>query len=201
LPYAAEDRFARDQAVERIYVPAIKVGAGEGEVLAGADIALAAVPEPVDGIYRAVAKACGLKAVNLCADVAAQAGELGAAMPLFGLALALDRAAPGDRILVAGFGNGADVLVFEATGSGSGAATQALKTRASCSPAIRASSTSPAHSTSIGGRAPRSTRRSPHRRCCATAATCIGFIGGRDLRRQRSVPEDADSRSPGCAGP
>lgn len=126
VPYAAEDRFVRDEAVERIYVPAVKAALAKAG-LAGGDIALAAVPEPVDGIYKAVAKACGLKAANLCADIAAQAGDLGAAMPLFGLALALDRAAPGDRILVAGFGNGADVLVFEATGSGSGTAAEALK--------------------------------------------------------------------------
>src|SRR5690606_35511800 len=60
LPYGAEDRFVRDQAGAEIYVPAVRAALAEAGVAAG-DIALAVVPEPVDGIFRAVAKACGLK--------------------------------------------------------------------------------------------------------------------------------------------
>lgn len=126
LPYGAEDRFVRDQAVTEVYVPSVKA-ALENAGVASSDISLAVVPEPVDGTYREIAKACGLTAPNLCAQVVNQAGDLGAAMPLFGLALALDRAQVGAKLLVAGFGNGADVLVLEATGTGNGAATDALK--------------------------------------------------------------------------
>lgn len=125
VPYAAEDRFSREEAVSEVYVPAIRAALADAGITAD-EIALTVVPEPVSGTYRAVAKSCGLKAPNLCEEIAAQAGELGVAMPLFGLALALDRAAVGDNILLAGFGNGADVLVLEATGAGNGSASEAL---------------------------------------------------------------------------
>ena len=42
-------------------------------------------------------------------------GETGAAHPLVMLVDALERAKPGDKILVAGFGQGCDALLFEAT--------------------------------------------------------------------------------------
>jgi 3-hydroxy-3-methylglutaryl CoA synthase/uncharacterized OB-fold protein len=126
LPYAAEDRFVRDKAAGEVYLPAVKAALEKAGV-AAADIAVAVVPEPVDGVYAGLAKACGLKAPNLCAEISQQAGELGAAMPLFGLALALDRAEPGAKLLVAGFGNGADALVFEVTGPGTGTAAAALR--------------------------------------------------------------------------
>src|SRR5690606_8000108 len=46
----------------------------------------------------------------------AEAGELGTAAPLFGLALALEQAEPGQIILLAGCGHGGDGLVLEVTG-------------------------------------------------------------------------------------
>lgn len=114
LPYAAEDRFVRDIAVADVLLPALHAACADAGVAPG-DITLAVVPEPVSGTYRAFAKAGGLTAPNLCEEIAAQAGDLGAAMPLFGLALALERAQPGERILLVGFGNGADALVIEVT--------------------------------------------------------------------------------------
>jgi hydroxymethylglutaryl-CoA synthase len=114
LPYAAEDRFVRDIAVADVLLPAVRAACTDAGVAPG-DITWAVVPEPVSGTYRVVAKAAGLGAPNLCEEVAARAGDLGAAMPLFGLALALERAQPGDRILLVGFGNGADALILEVT--------------------------------------------------------------------------------------
>lgn len=125
MPYASEERFVRDQAVAEIYVPALGAALSAAG-LNGGDIKWSVVPEPVGGTYAAVAKALKLTAPNLCTEVAVAAGELGAAMPLFGLALALERASPGDRILLAGFGNGCDALVLEMTGQTASKATQAL---------------------------------------------------------------------------
>ncbi|SEJ83314.1 hypothetical protein MAA5396_03318 [Marinovum algicola] len=124
-PYPSEDRFVRDAAVGEVYTPAIRAALDAAGIAAG-DVAAAVVPEPVGGTYRAAAKACGLDAPNLCEEVAAKAGDLGTAMPFFCLGLALDRSKIGDRLLVAGFGNGADVLVLEVTGRGDGTASAAL---------------------------------------------------------------------------
>ncbi len=199
VPYAAEERFVRDEAVERVYAPALKAALAKAG-LAGGDIALAAVPEPVDGIYKAVAKACGLKAANLCADIAAQAGDLGAAMPLFGLALALDRATPGDRILVAGFGNGADVLVFEAAGSGNGAATKALKCGAVLASYTRFLNLTGAIDLDWGPRAEVNQK--------VAASTLLrhgrdmhGFVGGRDRAGNVQFPKTQIPVHPDATGP
>jgi uncharacterized OB-fold protein len=56
-----------------------------------------------------------LKAPNYAEHVQAAAGDLGAAHPLFALALAVEQASGGDLILLVGFGSGCDVLVLEMT--------------------------------------------------------------------------------------
>jgi uncharacterized OB-fold protein len=47
--------------------------------------------------------------------LAERCGDLGTAHPLFALAAALEKAKPGERILLLGFGQGCDALLFEAT--------------------------------------------------------------------------------------
>ena len=119
-PYAYEERFVRDIAVQEIIVPAIRAALAAAGV-APADIAHAACAEPVSGCWRAAAKALGVTAANHCDSVTEQAGDLGAAHALFGLALALAAAQPGEIVLLLGFGNGADVLVFRKDGEVAGA--------------------------------------------------------------------------------
>ena len=46
----------------------------------------------------------------------AEIGNTGVASPLLALAACLEEAEPGDRILLVGYGSGADALLFEATG-------------------------------------------------------------------------------------
>ena len=48
------------------------------------------------------------------------AGIPGVASPLLALAACLEQAEPGDRILLVGYGSGADALLFEATGASAG---------------------------------------------------------------------------------
>jgi 3-hydroxy-3-methylglutaryl CoA synthase/uncharacterized OB-fold protein len=119
VAYAYEERFVRDIAVQEIMVPAIRAALSAAGV-ESAGIAQAACAEPVSGCWRAAAKALGLTAVNHCEAVVEMAGDLGAAHPLFGFALALAAAQPGDLVLLLGFGNGADVLIFEKVGEVAG---------------------------------------------------------------------------------
>jgi hydroxymethylglutaryl-CoA synthase len=198
LPYGAEDRFVRDEAAG-LYAGAVQAALAKAGVAAG-DIALAVVPEPVEGIYKAVAKACGLKAANVCTEIGAQTGELGAAMPLFGLAVAFDRAEPGMKILLAGFGNGADVLVLEATGKGSGAASEVLGQGALLSSYSRLLSLTGALALDWGPRAEVNQK---------VAATTLlrhgrdmhGFVGGRDGKGNVQFPKTPIPVRPDATGP
>jgi 3-hydroxy-3-methylglutaryl CoA synthase/uncharacterized OB-fold protein len=106
--FAATHAWARDvpeavaAALRRAEVPPAKV----------AKLALAApdARTAADG-----AKKIGCAADALVPAFAAEAGMLGAAEPLLLLARALETAQPGDVIVVAGFGEGAEALVFRAT--------------------------------------------------------------------------------------
>lgn len=198
LPYGAEDRFVRDQAVE-IYVPAVRAALAEAGVAAG-DIALAVVPEPVDGIFRAVAKTCGIKAENVCPEIAAQAGDLGAAMPLFGLALALERAEAGQKLLLAGFGNGADVLVLEVTGKSANGAGEALRRGAVLSSYSRFLHLTGALALDWGPRSEVNQK--------VAASTLLrhgrdmhGFVGGRDPAGNVQFPKTPIPVRPDAQGP
>lgn len=199
LPYGAEDRFVRDQAIGEVYVPAVTAALDKAGI-GGGDIALAVVPEPVDGIYKAVAKSCGLKAENVCPEISAQAGELGAAMPLFGLALAIERAEPGQKILLAGFGNGADVLVLEVTGRASTGATEALARGAVLSSYSRFLSLTGAIALEWGPRSEVNQK--------VAASTLLrhgrdmhGFVGGRDAKGNVQFPKTPIPVRPDAEGP
>lgn len=123
-PYVYEERFVRDIAVAELLVPTIRAAC----IAAGIDpaqIAHAACAEPVGNCWKAVAKALKIAAPNHCETLGAQAGDLGAAHPLFGLGLALAAAEPGDLVLLVGFGSGVDALLFEVTAPVPGAAAMA----------------------------------------------------------------------------
>jgi 3-hydroxy-3-methylglutaryl CoA synthase/uncharacterized OB-fold protein len=128
-PYQAEERFIRDRAVDEILLPVIKAACAHAGISPEA-ITLAAVAEPVNGCYKAAAARLKLTAPNLAAELTEAAGDLGAAHPLFALALAFAQAKPGDIVLLLGFGSGADALLFEVTGEIAGAAETALALKA-----------------------------------------------------------------------
>ena len=118
-PYFYEERFVRDVAVAEILIPAIRQACKDAGI-DPAQIAQAAVAEPVGGCWKAAATRLGITAPNACDDVNERAGDLGAAHPLFAFGLALDRAATGETVLLIGFGNGADVLLFQKSGEVTG---------------------------------------------------------------------------------
>lgn len=120
-PYAYEERFVRDVSVAEILVPAVSAALAAAGV-APDRIAQVACAEPVGGCWKSVAGKLKIAAPNHCDAVTDKAGDLGAAHALFGFALALAAAAPGELVLLVGFGGGADALVFEVTGPVAGAA-------------------------------------------------------------------------------
>src|SRR3546814_4825984 len=72
---------------------------------------------PGKGAAGAVAAKAGVAAEAVVDDLAANLGFAGCAHPLLMLAAALERAKAGEKILVLGFGQGADALLLEATGA------------------------------------------------------------------------------------
>ncbi len=127
-PYAYEERFVRETAVREIIAPTIRA-ACDAAGIAPAAIAHAAVHEPLGGMWRDIATRTGVAAANHASTLDAQAGDLGAAHALYALALAFAAAAPGDIVLVAGFGSGCDALLFETVGTVAGAADAAAMLR------------------------------------------------------------------------
>ncbi|MDP2087134.1 MAG: hypothetical protein Q8K20_18220 [Gemmobacter sp.] len=200
LPYAAEDRFVRDEAVEAVYVPAIRQALSAAG-LTGAAVTCAILPEPVSGTYRALARPCGLACPNLAEEIAAKAGDLGAALPLFGLTLALERASTGDVILLAGFGNGADVLLLEVTAPQiSRTATDALMQGAPLTSYSRFLSLTGALALDWGPRAEVNQKVSAST-LARHGRAMHGFIGGRDAAGNVQFPQTPVPVRPDATGP
>jgi len=71
------------------------------------------MPATLARVAASVAKAAGVADAAVRDNLHAVCGETGAAHPLVMLAATLEQATPGQKILVVGFGQGADALLFE----------------------------------------------------------------------------------------
>jgi len=112
--YAWEERWIRDEGFMKVVPKAASA------VLARAGVDAASVthfcmPSTLSRVGGAVAKRIGIAEGAVRDTMAAVCGDTGAAHPLLMLAAALEEAKPGDRILVAAFGEGCDALLFEVT--------------------------------------------------------------------------------------
>ena len=111
--YSVEDRWVRDEGFFKI-IPDT-VGALLDQLQIKADsFDHVILPTPAR-VAKRLCKMLGLPETALVDDLAAQCGHTGAAHPLLLLAATLEQAEPGARILVAGFGQGADAFLFETT--------------------------------------------------------------------------------------
>lgn len=116
VDYGWEERWVRDAGWLRIVPPLVeRVLRDRG--LQAADVHRFCMPSPLPRLDRAVAKACGIAESALPDQLADGCGDSGAAHPLLLLVDALEQAGPGERILVLGFGQGGDALLFETTGA------------------------------------------------------------------------------------
>jgi 3-hydroxy-3-methylglutaryl CoA synthase len=112
--YSWEERWIRDEGYTKIVPAAIKAMLEKTGVRA-VDIAHFILPCPFAKLDQTLAKQCGIDPAKVRDNLSATVGDSGAAHPLLMLAAALEDAKPGDKILVAQFGQGCDALIFEAT--------------------------------------------------------------------------------------
>jgi hydroxymethylglutaryl-CoA synthase len=83
--------------------------------LGPADIRKAVVPAPDSRAHGRLMKDLGFDRDQVQDPLLAQVGDCGSAQPLLMLASALEEAHPGDRILLVGYGDGADAFIFRVT--------------------------------------------------------------------------------------
>jgi hydroxymethylglutaryl-CoA synthase len=112
--YVWESRWVRDEGYGKIAPNAVKAALSKLGLTA-ADVDRFILAAPLRGVNTQVAKACGIAAEAVQDDLGARMGDAGCAQPLLLLAQALAVAKPGERIVLVGFGQGCDVLVFQAT--------------------------------------------------------------------------------------
>lgn len=118
--YGWEERWVREEGYQKIVPRAIDAALKSADVSPDS-ITHFCMPCTLPRAGAAVAKRAGLDEAAVRDNLAAVCGDTGTAHSLLMLAHALEDAKPGDRILVAAFGQGCEVLLFEATDAISGA--------------------------------------------------------------------------------
>jgi 3-hydroxy-3-methylglutaryl CoA synthase len=111
---AWEDRFMREEGYERVIPEAVK-GLLEKCNLTAKDIAKAAYYGPDARVHGRIGRLCGLTPEQVQDPLFMNVGNTGTAVPLMALVGALEEAKPGDKILVVGYGNGADAILLKVT--------------------------------------------------------------------------------------
>jgi 3-hydroxy-3-methylglutaryl CoA synthase len=112
--YGWEERWIRDEGYSKIIPAAIKA-LFEKAGISGGDIAHFVLPCPFARLDQQLAKQVGIEPENVRDNLAGVLGDSGAAHSTVMLVHALEQSKPGDKILVAQFGQGCDVLLFEVT--------------------------------------------------------------------------------------
>lgn len=113
--YALEERWVREEGYLKI-VPSVMEEVSRAAGVALGDIDRVVLHGPV-GAARALAKRLEMDARRFVEPLGATCGDTGAAHPLLMLAQALSEAGANERILVVGFGQGADAVLVETTGA------------------------------------------------------------------------------------
>ncbi|WP_447760914.1 hydroxymethylglutaryl-CoA synthase family protein [Sphingopyxis panaciterrae] len=112
--YDWEARWVRDEGFARIMTPAIAALIEKAGIEGGA-IDHFIVPVAVKGVPEMLAKKAGVADAAVADALTPTLGHAGAAHALVMLSAALEKAKAGQRILLASFGQGCDLLLFEVT--------------------------------------------------------------------------------------
>jgi 3-hydroxy-3-methylglutaryl CoA synthase/NAD(P)-dependent dehydrogenase (short-subunit alcohol dehydrogenase family)/putative sterol carrier protein len=112
--YTWEERWVRDQGYAKIIPEAIN-GLLDKLGLTINDVDRVVYPCFFAREHAAIARTIGAAPEKVADNMHAVCGETGAAHPLVMLIDVLEEAQPGERVVVAGFGQGCDALCFEVT--------------------------------------------------------------------------------------
>ncbi|MCU0579687.1 MAG: SDR family NAD(P)-dependent oxidoreductase [Desulfobacterota bacterium] len=112
--YMWEERWVRDEGYAKI-IPAAVEGLFEKLGISMDDVDRFVFPCFFKAEHRAIARKLGAAPEKVQDNLHEEIGETGAAHPLVMFVRTLEQARPGDRILLAGFGQGCDALYFRVT--------------------------------------------------------------------------------------
>ncbi len=112
--YVWEDRWIAAMGYET-FIPKAVAGLLEENGLSLEQIAKVIFPCPSARRHAEIGVTMGCRPEQVADHLSATIGETGAAHPLLMLCEVLQGAAPGDRIIVCGFGSGVEALLFEVT--------------------------------------------------------------------------------------
>ncbi|MCB2189381.1 MAG: SDR family NAD(P)-dependent oxidoreductase [Deltaproteobacteria bacterium] len=114
--YMWEERWVRDQGYSRL-IPRAVEGLLAKLAMKADEVDRLVFPCFFQAEHRKIGSLLGLTGERLVDNLHEPCGETGAAHPLVMLVKTLQEAAPGQIIVVAGFGQGADALAFRVTGA------------------------------------------------------------------------------------
>lgn len=112
--YMWEERWVRDEGYAKIIPEAVRGLLARCNTSIG-EVTCLVYPCFFKAEHAAIAKKLGAAPDQVQENMHEVCGETGAAHPLLMLVHALERAKPGDKIVVASFGQGCDALLFEVT--------------------------------------------------------------------------------------
>ncbi|WP_454739523.1 3-oxoacyl-[acyl-carrier-protein] synthase III C-terminal domain-containing protein [Cupriavidus necator] len=112
--YFWEERWIRDEGYGKIVPETVRQALAQANV-APSDVSHFILASPLKGAAAMVAKGCGFSPEAVAAHLDEHCGYAGTAHACLMLADVLERAQPGQLIVVAGFGQGCDVLVLRTT--------------------------------------------------------------------------------------
>ena len=112
--YVWEERWIRDEGYLKL-VPETVAAALKSANVTTSEVSHFILASPLKGIAAAAAKKIGLTVQSVVDALESELGYSGVAHPLLMLAHTLEKAKPGDILVLVGFGQGSDVLVLRAT--------------------------------------------------------------------------------------
>ncbi|HVW67389.1 MAG TPA: OB-fold domain-containing protein [Steroidobacteraceae bacterium] len=175
--YTLEERWVRDEGFAKL-VPAAIDELLRSAGLAAVDVHHCILPGNAATVKKIVQSA-GLTNARLQDNLRADCGDTGTAHPLLMLVGALEAAAPGDNILLVGFGQGAEALLLRAPAPlPQRPLSQALQRRKEETSYTRYLSHSNLLAVDFGMRAERD-NRSAHSAAWRKHRQITGFIGGK----------------------